>query len=88
MNLKEYLFYLQLSEAAFAKLCDLSGSYVSAIIRGDIKPSDKTLRIIERVTEGLVTSRTFFKAIKIPKSLASKVVPLSTPEPEEERKIV
>ena len=54
MNLHEYLFYNQLTAHKFAELCDLSGSYICSLLRGDTKPSAKTLRIIKRVTNDKV----------------------------------
>lgn len=72
MNLPNYLFHNKLSATEFAKMCDLSSSYVCMLLRGVAKPSKKTLRIFARVTNGRVT----------------KVVPLPDPKPhhEEERK--
>ncbi len=66
MNLHEYLFYKRLSASDFAKICDLSGSYVASLLRGDLIPSGKTLRIIEKVTKGKVTPNTFNAPTKLP----------------------
>jgi predicted transcriptional regulator len=54
MNLHEYLFCYQLTAHQFAKKCDLSGSYICSLLRGDLKPSAKTMRIVNRVTNGKV----------------------------------
>ena len=54
MNLKEYLFYESISVNEFAKIADLSASYLSQIINDRVKPSPKTCRSIERVTNGKV----------------------------------
>lgn len=66
MNLHEYLFYKRLSASDFGKICDLSGSYIAALLRGDLIPSDKTLRIIERVTKGKVTHKTYNAPTELP----------------------
>ncbi len=66
MNLHEYLFYKRLSASDFGKICDLSGSYIASLLRGDLEPSDKTLRIIERVTKGKVTKETIAAPTKLP----------------------
>jgi transcriptional regulator with XRE-family HTH domain len=65
-NLHEYLFYKKLSAAQFAKLCDLSGTYISAVMRGDVEPSDKTMRIISRLTKNRVTKESIARPTELP----------------------
>ena len=79
MNLQEYLFYSQMTVKDFAKIADLSNAFLSRVINGKATPSAKTLRIIERVTNGRVRVETAFLPIIMP-----KVVPLPTPEQTEE----
>ena len=66
MNLKEYLFYKGLSAAQFGRIADLSGAYISFILSGKGKPTEKTLRIIERATKGIVTAENAFAPTKLP----------------------
>ena len=54
MTLHEYLFYTRQSIRKFAKTCDLSASHLYALMKGELKASDKTMRIIDRVTQGRV----------------------------------
>lgn len=66
MNLKEFLFYSNMSAAKFARSADLTPSYISEIIRGNARPTAKTLRVIERATGGVVTTENVCKPTTIP----------------------
>lgn len=55
MKLKWYLLKYNLSIKDFAKIIDLSSTYVSLIHNNTKKPSKKIGRAIERVTNGIVT---------------------------------
>ncbi len=66
MNLQEYLFYSRMTVKDFAKIADLSDAFLSRVINGKSIPSPKTLRCIERVTNGRVKTTTAFLPIKFP----------------------
>lgn len=67
MNLKQYLFYFNLSLTEFASLCSLSATYLGEIMRGKLKPSGKALKLIEMASEGWVSPEYAFKPTIIPK---------------------
>lgn len=54
MNLKEYLFYMNMTIVEFSRIADLSAPYISQIISGKKTPSAKTCRTIERATFKMV----------------------------------
>ena len=66
MNLKEYLFYSQMTVQDFAKVADFSNAFLSRVINGKQIPSAKTLRVIERVTNGRVKPSTALLPIRFP----------------------
>ena len=66
MNLKEYLFYSEMTVSDFAKIADLNNAFLSRVLNGKTIPSAKTLRVIERVTNGKVTTKTALLPIKFP----------------------
>lgn len=66
MNLKEYLFFSGITARQFAKIADFTDGFICSIINGKIVPSAKSLRTIERVTKGKVTSKTIFNPTKMP----------------------
>jgi DNA-binding transcriptional regulator YdaS (Cro superfamily) len=66
MNLKEYLFYSEMSVTDFSKLADLDRTFVSSIISGGRRPSAKSIRAIERATKGKVKASTITAPIKKP----------------------
>lgn len=66
MNLKEYLFYGDISLIDFAKECDLSPTHLSTLMSGRAKASKKTCRRIEEKTDGRVTAENAFRPTKIP----------------------
>jgi transcriptional regulator with XRE-family HTH domain len=66
MNLLEYLFYSRMTVKDFAKIADLSNAFLSRVINGKVTPSPKTLRVIERVTNGRVKTTTAFLPIRFP----------------------
>ncbi len=66
MNLKEYLFYKDLSLTKFAQIADLSPCHLSSVATGYRKATKKLLRTIERVTDGWVKIDAAFQPTKIP----------------------
>jgi len=66
MNLREYLFYSHMTIRVFAKLADLSVPCISGCVNNNYKPSAKTLRAIERATNGKVNADTIFAPTKLP----------------------
>lgn len=69
MNLKEYLFYKNMNMNEFARHADLSETYISSLLRGKINPTAKTLRVIERATQGIVKAENVCAPTKIPAEL-------------------
>ena len=72
MNLREYLFYKEMSMEEFSKTADLSSSYVSQLLRGKLNPTAKTLRVIERATGGKVKAENVCAPTKLPSELESE----------------
>jgi hypothetical protein len=66
MNLREYLFYKEMTSAEFARKADLSEAYVSMLCRRRAKPTGKTLRVIERTTDGWVKPEFACAPTKLP----------------------
>ena len=66
MNLKEYLFYSDMTVRQFAKLADFNDAFLCGVINGKRIPSAKTLRTIERITKGKVTCETACAPTKMP----------------------
>jgi len=84
MNLKEYLFYKNLSLREFSKIVDVSACHLSSVITGYRKTSPKLLRAIERASEGWVKPECAFAETKLPKGFTvATVIPLPQPEDEE-----
>lgn len=69
MNLKEYLFYKEMSLKDFCIHADFSHCYLSSVLSGKKKPSAKTLRIIEKATRGKVKADNVCAPITIPPEL-------------------
>lgn len=80
MNLKEYLFYTNMTVREFGKIADISPCHLSSVMTGQRTITPKILRAITRATEGLVTEETAFMPTKLPIEF-TKVVPLPEPEP-------
>jgi len=66
MNLKEYLFYSNMTIRDFAKIADFNNAFLSGVINGKRIPSAKTMRTIERVTNGKVRADTILAPTKLP----------------------
>lgn len=66
MNLREYLFYSNMTVKDFAKIADFNNAFLSRILNGKHMPSAKTLRAIERVTNGKVRADTILAPTKLP----------------------
>lgn len=85
MNIKEYLFYKNLSLKDFAKIVDVSACHLSSVITGFRKTSPKLLRAIERASDGWVKPDTAFAETKLPEGfIAGPVIPFPVPEPAKE----
>ena len=80
MNLKEYLFYAQMTVTQFADIANLDRTFVSSILSGGRRPSKPSMIAIERATGGQVTAQSISQPIKVPKHF-TKVVPLPLPKP-------
>jgi transcriptional regulator with XRE-family HTH domain len=72
MNLKEFLFYNQLTVKDFANLIEMDKCYLSSVLNGNRKPSQKMLRAIERASKGIVKKENAFIPIKIPKEILNE----------------
>lgn len=55
MNLKEYLFYKEMTSTDLAKKLNMHPTYVNAILRGSLPLSPKFAYVIELYTKGVVT---------------------------------
>lgn len=66
MNLKEYLFYKQLSLKDFASMIDISPSHLSSVLTGSRITTPKMIRTIAKATNGKVTADTMFAPTKLP----------------------
>jgi transcriptional regulator with XRE-family HTH domain len=66
MNLREYLFYKNMSVREFCKVADFNDSFLSTVLSGKKKPSAKTLRLIERATGGKVKAENVCSPTKLP----------------------
>ena len=85
MNLKEYLFYKDMSVKEFAKVAGFHETYMSAIMNKKRAASKKALKLIEFATGGWVKQDTVFQETKVPKGfIAGPILPFPVPEPEHE----
>lgn len=66
VNLKEYLFYTNVSVKDFAKEIGVSNSYLSGILAGKKKPSIHLLAYIEQKTHGKVKIENISKPTRLP----------------------
>lgn len=65
MNLKAYLATIGMTCGEFAEKLDVSGSYFSQIAKGNILPSRRLARQIEKLTEGQVKVSFSMKTKKV-----------------------
>lgn len=87
MNLKEYLFFKEMSVKEFAKLAGFNETYMSAIMNKKRLASKKALKLIEFATEGWVKEATVFEKTKLPEGFTvSTVIPMPKPETEDDDK--
>ena len=85
MNLKEYLFYKNLSLKEFAKIVDVSACHLSSVITGFRKTSPKLLRAIQRASDGWVKPDEAFAETKLPEGFPrNEVIPLPQIDPDDE----
>ena len=85
MNLKEYLFYKDMSVKEFAKQAGFHETYMSAIMNKKRAASKKALKLIEFATGGWVKQDTVFQETKVPEGfIAGPIIPFPAPEPETE----
>lgn len=73
MNLKEYLFYSEMTVTKFAEIANLDRTFVSSIISGGRRPSKPSMIAIERATNGMVKSDTINSPIKKPEGWKGKI---------------
>ena len=66
MNLKEYLFYKEMTVREFAAIADISPCHLSSVISGQRPTTPKLLRAIARATKNKVTAETIFSPTKLP----------------------
>ena len=66
MNLKEYLFYSEMTVKEFAEKADVDKCYLSSVITQNRKPSPRFLRSIARASNNKVTAETIFMPTKLP----------------------
>ena len=69
MNLKEYLFYKNMTVREFCKIAEFSDAFICTILSGKKIPSPKTLRIIEKATKGIVKAENVCAPTKLPPEL-------------------
>ena len=62
MRLADYMEARGLSDETLAKRLKVSRPTVSRIRRGKIRPGWNTIKILERVTDGLVTANDFLNS--------------------------
>ncbi len=74
MNLKEYLFYKNMSLKEFSLLVDISACHLSSVITGGRRVTPKLLRALERVTDGWVKPHTAFAETKVPEGFPSSAI--------------
>ncbi len=72
MNLKEYLFYKDMTVRDFCKIAEFSDAFISSVLSGKKIPSPKTLRIIEKATGGKVKANTVTAPTKLPDDWENK----------------
>ena len=82
MNLKEYLFYKDMSVKEFAKQAGFHETYMSAIMNKKRAASKKALKLIEFATGGWVKQDTVFQETKMPEGFKADVLPFPETEPE------
>lgn len=73
MNLKEFLFYADMSAAKFARSADLTPSYISQVMRGNIRPTAKTLKVIVKATGDRIKPEDVCKPTRIPDEFLNAV---------------
>lgn len=87
MNIKEYLFFKQMSVKEFAQIAGFHETYISSILNQKRAPSKKALKLIEFATDGWVKQDTVFADTKIPKGFTvATIIPLSPPENEDDKR--
>lgn len=69
MNLRTYLFFKEMTVRDFCKVADFSEAFICTVLSGRKKPSAKTLRMIERATNGIVKAHEVCAPIKLPPEL-------------------
>jgi len=74
MNIKEYLFYKEMSVKEFAERAGFHVGYISSILNRKRQPSKKTLKLIEFATEGWVKEGTVFEETKVPEGFSKQKV--------------
>lgn len=85
MNLKEYLFYKEITLKEFSKIVDVSACHLSSVITGFRPTTPKLLRAIERASDGWVKPASAFAKTKLPEGfIAGPIIPFPVPEPESE----
>ncbi len=66
MNLKEYLFYSEMTIKEFALIADISPCHLSSVMTKQRPTTPKLLRAIARASKNKVTAETIFAPIKKP----------------------
>ncbi len=85
MNLKEYLFFKEMSVKEFAQIAGFHVTYISSIITRKRCPSKKALKLIEFATEGWVKQNTVFAETQLPTGFKrDEIIPLPRNDPDEE----
>lgn len=74
MNLKEYLFYTDMSIRDFSLKCSMSPSLLSNMITGKTKPTRKALILIEFASNGSVKQQNAFKPTMVPQNLITDLM--------------
>ena len=73
MNIKEYLFYTDMTVKKFAEKAGFHETYMSSIMNQKRKATKKALKLIEFATNGWVKPDTAFADTKVPDGFDVKV---------------